>query len=306
MTQTYGGIKAFRDMFYKKGLWILPLFILLALPRPVLAQEQPPACTPAAKVFEKTICREEVITEKAHIEAIRQQYEEQGLDSEEALKTRSLDRMRDIIWDAALTHKFGEGALAPKPEEIEFFSTAFRASLDTGHKKNVEAAEKIKGMLALGTYEGEKERQLRSLLTQLETSIAFYEERESYKENMPPEFHQMVSEAERGLAETMMRNWKTNKALYETYGGRLAMRDGAVEPIDAFKKFLGYIRETGKLEIIDPEFKDVFREIELAASSATILPESEAALYKNYYSSPQWQFDNNANPAGAKTSAPIP
>lgn len=285
----------------KKRLCGLLVFMLLAMARPVPAQEaEKPPCTPVVRVFEKVICREEVATEQAHLEAIRQQYEDQGLDSDEALKTRSLERLRDIIWTTALERKFGAAALEPRAEEVELFSKTFRESLARSHEENLKTAARVEELLASGAYSEDQQRKMRSLLASVKTSIAFYNERESYKENMPPEFHDMVAEAERGLAETMMRNWKINKALYEEYGGRLAIREGAVEPVDAMDKFLGYIRETGKLAIIDPEFKDVFREMELfIAGPHDPLP--EGSDYSEYYSAPEWQFNNLPRPAALET-----
>ena len=277
----------------KKRLCGLLLFMLLTIARAVPAQEaEKPPCTPIVRVFEKTICREEVATEQAHIEAIRQQYEDQGLDSDEALKTRSVERLRDIIWTTALERKFGAQVLEPRPEEVELFSKTFRESLVRSHNENLKTAARIEELLESGKYNEDQQRKMRSLLQSVKTSIAFYNERENYKENMPPEFHDMVAEAERGLAETMMRNWKINKALYEEYGGRLALREGAVEPVDAMGKFLGYIRETGKLAIIDPAFKDVFREMEMfIAGPHEPLPGD--GQFSQFYSSPQWQFENN-------------
>lgn len=283
-------------MLGKKRLCALLVFTLLALARPAPAQEpQSPPCTPVAKLFETVICAEDITTEKAHIEAIRQQYEEQGLDSDAALQTRSAERLRDIIWATALTHKFGAAATEPAQHEIELFSNTFRESLDRSHKENLEAAARIKTLLASGQYEGEKGQRLRSLLASIQTSISFYEERESHKEKMPPEFHNMVAEAERGLAEKMMRNWKTSKALYEEYGGRLVVRDGAVEPVDALGAFLSYIKKTGGLQILDPAYKDVFRELELfIAAKHEPLPAEE---YGDYFASPERQFENSASKA---------
>gem|GEM_PF-2804617 len=274
-------------MCYKKRLCGLILLALLAFFRPAAAEDAARPCTPAARVFETTICREDVTTEQAHIEAIRQQYEEQGLDSEKALKTRSLERLREIVWNTALEHKFGAGTLEPTVEEIDLFNNTFRQSLDGSYAKNKATARKIENLIASGNYPKDKESELRSVLATIEKSLAFYEEKQSYKEKMPPEYHDMIVEAERGLAKTMMQEWKINKALYEEYGGRLVERDGAIEPVDAMSKFLAYIRGAGKLKIIDPEFTDLFKDMEIfIAGPHEPLPPAGDGKYSEYFSSP--------------------
>lgn len=252
--------------------------------------EQAQPCTPVARIFSRTICREEVELEAQHLGAIREQYENEGLDSEKALKTRSQERLRDLLWEEALDHRFGKPALEPTAEETALFSRVFRESLEKSHTDNISTAEKLRALLATGQYDGAKEQEMRALLQSLEKSIAFYKQREEYRDSMPPEFHDLVTETERGMAEKMVRTWKINRALYREYGGRLAMNDGTPEPVDAIAKFLIWVKSG--LDILDPSYKGVLRPLELrSAHPRDLIPETETAIYENYYADPVWQFN---------------
>ncbi len=263
------------------------------------------SCTVVATVFGEDICHEDIYVEKEHIDAIRAEFEQQGLDSEQALEDRSQERLKEMIWSVALEKKFGTGALEPDEAEIAVFSKALKGTLDEGHLKNVETAAKIEAMLAGDEYSEVDKEKLRKLLDSIKTSIAFYEERESYKEGMPPEFHAMLAQAQKGLAGRMVRSWKINKALYKEYGGRVVSRNNEIVPAEAYGAFVNYIRETGQLEIKDERFADVFKETELFAATAdkqpdgippTIAEEDRADFYDHYFSTIQWQFAHGMMP----------
>ncbi len=276
-------INVFRNIFIASFLSIVAVL-------PVNAQESD--CASVAQIFGKIVCRAEITVEEKHIGAIKAQFEEQGIASEEALKSKSLERLKDIIWIEALEHKFGEAALKPTEEEITLYSKAFKGSLEKSHKENKKNAAKIKEALAGDQYGADNELRLRNLLASIETSIVFYEEREKYNKDMPPEFHTMVAEAQRGIAESMVRDWKINQALYQEYGGRIVFQQGGLEPVDAYGAFMGYIRGEGALVITDAAYSDVFKEMDLYISAPhNALPESEAEIYQNYFSTPQWQFE---------------
>ncbi|MCB9990057.1 MAG: hypothetical protein H6867_01595 [Rhodospirillales bacterium] len=262
----------------------------------ITQQQAPePACTPVARAFDRTVCQEDITAEQSHIADIKQQYEDQGLDSEQAIRQRNLERLKDVLWAVALSKKFGEARFTPSAEEINTYNKVFKSSLARSHEENLQTATKIKDYLAHRTYSPEEEQKLKALLASVETSIAFYKVRLEQEQNMPPEFGQMITEAEHGIAETMIREWKINKALYETYGGRLVKLQGALIPVDAYQKFVGYIRKDGGLEILDPAYQSVFDGLaSLPADSAAGM--KDKAVAEKYFSSPFWQFeDGTAN-----------
>lgn len=254
------------------------------------ASAQTSPCAPVAEIFGKAICREDIAMEEDHVGAIKQQYESEGLDSEDALKSRSLERLRDTIWAAALEHKFGAERLAPSRRDIDLYGAVFKDTLRKNHDDNKETAQKIKALLDGQDISPEERQELTALLSDIETSIVFYEQREQSQKDMPQEFHDMVAEAENGIAETMIREWKTDKALYEEYGGRLILRQGRPEPIDAYRKFLDYIKTAGNLKILDPAYEAVFDPVKNAAAGqdGTLQEDAGAETYRNYFALPYW------------------
>lgn len=278
----------FKYLFYGLFMVISTGFFM-----PASAQEQDSPCTAAVRVFEKTICREDITVEEEHISAIKQQFEDQGLDSDNAIKSRGLERLKDMIWEDALHRKFGQDTLEPTTSEVMTYSKAFKDHLIKSHEENIKTITKVENMLAIGGHSTEDEFRLRNLLQSLQTSITFYEEREKYNRNMPPEFHAMVQEAESEIARTVIRQWKNDKALYDAYGGRVVAGPTHPVPVDAYKKFLDYIRGDGALTVLDPEFEDVF-----AAQESFINGPHEAVASGDHYFSkiPSPYVANNSLP----------
>ena len=62
----------------------------------------------------------------------------------------------------------------------------------------------------------------------------------------------------RGMAESMMRNWKTNKALYQQYGGRIIYQQLGPEPLDAYLAFLEEAKSAGRFSLSKPELEATF------------------------------------------------
>lgn len=52
--------------------------------------------------------------------------------------------------------------------------------------------------------------------------------------------------------------WKTNKALYEQYGGRIIFQQGGPEPLDAYRRFLEEAQARGEFEITNPALEGEF------------------------------------------------
>lgn len=275
-----------------------------AIPAVTPPQQEVSSCTPVARLFSETVCREDITTADEHLAAIKQQYQAQGLDPEAAMQTRNMDQLKDMLWMIALRRKFEASQIEPTAEETYLYSKALKDSLRRSHQENIETAAKIKDMLAHRTYPEEEEFKLRSLLQKIETSISFYNEREAHKGKMPPEFEEMVAEAERGIAAAAVRDWKINKALYESYGGKLALHSAGPQPVEAYAKFIEFIRSEGNLEILDPAYQNVFAKMEqFAAGPHEMLSAEEEAFYKGYFSSPLWRFENQAKIHQAKAKA---
>jgi hypothetical protein len=244
----------------------------------------------AVRAFGEEICREAIlITDPAQREAVRQAYEAQGLDAATAEKSEALRRLETQVWDMALARKFPPAQTEPTDAEIDAYRAAFRARLAQRQKDGAEISTLIKKLLAENVYAAEDEQTLREILETNDRSVAFFRKREEQRSEMPPEFQKMSDDAERSVAASVVRDWKRNKALFEAYGGRLALRNGRVEPVDADAQFLAWLQKEGRPVVLDAEFRGLFAGLKAwLAKPHDFIPEKETEIYKNYYDSPEW------------------
>jgi heat shock protein HslJ len=62
----------------------------------------------------------------------------------------------------------------------------------------------------------------------------------------------------RRMAEATIRSWKTNRALYQQYGGRIIYQQLGPEPLDAYLAFLQEAHEAGRFSIHQAELEAPF------------------------------------------------
>ena len=88
----------------------------------------------------------------------------------------------------------------------------------------------------------------------------------------------------RAMANAMAKSWKTSKALYETYGGDVVVRqDNPLTPVGAYKVLLEQYNELGDFAIFDPKLKAAFWE-SVSLQYANTVP------YKNInFTAPWWE-----------------
>ncbi|EED36180.1 hypothetical protein NOR51B_2128 [Luminiphilus syltensis NOR5-1B] len=67
-----------------------------------------------------------------------------------------------------------------------------------------------------------------------------------------------VERIQRSMAESMIKNWKTNKALYEQYGGRVVFQQLGPEPMDAYRLFLAGQEQQGRFSIHSTDLASAF------------------------------------------------
>jgi hypothetical protein len=59
------------------------------------------------------------------------------------------------------------------------------------------------------------------------------------------------------MAGSIIRQWKINKLLYETNGGRIVYQQLGPEPLDAYRNHLENLQKSGSLSIEDDKLKKV-------------------------------------------------
>lgn len=60
------------------------------------------------------------------------------------------------------------------------------------------------------------------------------------------------------VAEAFILQWKINRALYQSYGGRIIYQQGGPEPLDAYRKFLEERQAAGDFSFDDPAMTAAF------------------------------------------------
>lgn len=75
---------------------------------------------------------------------------------------------------------------------------------------------------------------------------------------LTPEEAAEVEVMRRQMGAALIRHWKINKSLYETYGGRLIYQQLGPEPLDAYRKYLEERQERGDFTIVAPAVAEHF------------------------------------------------
>jgi hypothetical protein len=281
-------------------IWLQPGVSALAGDPPPASAAAPaapaPPCTPVVRMFGQPLCRELLKMDNTDLARyLKSLPEDQRKLIEEQARLGNMRKVKAVIWQQALVKKFGIKAISPTDEEIDTYRSNFNNSLDKSYIADRQTVDLLQGMLAKNVYSKANETKMRRLLEAATMSMKLYGERQQHTEAIPKQFQYLTEATERMTARTQLVSWKSDKILYDTYGGRLVPTDTGVTPIDAYAKFLKYIREEGKLEITDDEYKDVFRETEeFIAAKHEISPEDESVATQ-YFTNPSWQFNLSNN-----------
>lgn len=277
----------------KKSIAAALLVTGLLMPSSPHAETKP--CDVMAVIFDQPICREEFLPADTTFIETLDVPPEQKQTMKDQLAGRNRHRMEVVMWQKALESKFGAKAITPTDKEVEEFSKALTASMQTSYEADKQTVEYIKGVLAAKKVEGKNAADLEAIQKQAETGIRFYEQRQKQTEALPEEYKFVAGTAEAEIARNMVGRWKADKMLYETYKGRLALGADGPQPIDAYAELLKYIDEKGKMEIKDPAYKDVFKEMRDFAKVAEGPIPGNGEVNRNYFTTPTWQLTLSNN-----------
>lgn len=244
-------------------------------------------CTPAARLFGETLCREKLGMKDVTGDPDTQE------NKQIVFQNRQL--LHNALWNRALLEKFDAKTVTPLEADV----TAFRAEISDAMRQRYEADKQtvayIAALLDRNHYRPEDERRLRELAQDSALSARFYEEQESRRAELPPEYGFIGEETERQVALGLLGGWKADKALLGAYGGRLVRTPEGLTPVDARRAFVRYMRKDGRLSIADPALKDVFaaeetplKKTEKGKGPEIVAPGS--ALYKAFLADPAWRF----------------
>lgn len=272
------------------GALCLTIWLLFSAPH-AHSQE---GCIEVAKVYDIPVCQQQIDPTKEEMTTLKKQYGQQPDLMQQAITLSRRAQLSAHIWKIAIIHKFGAEAITPSPEQIQTFTLTRRSSIDTRHETNKQIQDLITELLDTYQYSEENEYKLKDILSATQTSLHFYDAKSEQSKDMPEEFHEMTNEAAQQLATEAVQQWQMNRVLFETYGGRLAIRaDSGIEPIDAYQEFLSVIRADDAVSITNNQYSDILDDIAAHAKAENnFVPESDTATYQNYFSTPDWRYHN--------------
>ncbi len=161
------------------------------------------------------------------------------------LKQQRESKLTGLIFRPLLEEYANKNGLSATAAEIEEFARAMNQKM---------ADQKIKWQQAKTdlTKELENPNINEARKNEVESQMKMYDQLLERKETERP------NNAYEEVAQAVIRVWKTNKSLFETYGGRVIFQQGGPEPLDAYREFLKQQEAAGQFEIKDKQAADLF------------------------------------------------
>ena len=266
----------------------------LAALLPVMARAADAPCTPAATLFGKTICMEQLQQgESTDISRGLQQQQGRFLQHDPAAqkKAREQQTMKTLVWRLALIQKFGKTAVNPTQEEIDRYRERFEGHMDSSYNTDKQVLSYVKGLLGTYLYDPGNKKRLEEVQKSADLSTKMYEERRQHAQAMPKEYRYIVDNAESQIAANMFAAYKQDKALYDAYGGAMASTPvGGLQPVEAYRKFYAYIETEGHFKTSDPEFADTLKNLKAYVDSLKPDPDISPAKAAHYFGKTDEKF----------------
>ncbi len=147
----------------------------------------------------------------------------------------SIVEFRPLDERPVVARLMGEDLHSDNPEEVQYLILT-RLFDDYATRNGLVASD---GEVA--AYLAALDRGLRADLGEEYTSPA----------DLPPEEAAEALQMREGMARSLIRQWKVNRALFSEYGGRLIYQQLGPEPLDAYRVFLLERQKAGDFELLD-------------------------------------------------------
>jgi hypothetical protein len=107
------------------------------------------------------------------------------------------------------------------------------------------------------------------------------------------------------VAQDMVRQWRSDRALYERYGGPVIFQQGnPLEPVGAYRRFLEDAERTGALEIYHPEDCKAFYDYFTRDHGHWIVPKDLIDYEKPWWARTDDQKSKRPPPAARRAERP--
>jgi heat shock protein HslJ len=174
----------------------------------------------------------------------------------EAVRTDDFDVMRSTILSALFERYRASQSVTVEDSEIDAYIEKLDRRMQEDRNKHAMRLEEIASLL---NGNGLTDERREKLVAEQEQVSQFLESLDSGAPANEEEARQIM-EMRRDFARQALGQWKTNKALYDQYGGRIIFQQFGPEPIDAYRRFLEEQRDAGNFEILREEFDAPFWE----------------------------------------------
>jgi Trp operon repressor len=209
-----------------------------------------------------------------------------GTDYKAWLHDYRKKRLDARIWADVTGRVLKERGLEPTAAEIAELAS-FMAAKRVGRLSEFKARrDRLKRKLARSGLAPAERKRVGEHLATIEKLIAHEHEQRKIGQTIPNYAEIQRRSAER-VARVTVRQWNTNKALYEKYGGRVIFQQAGYEPVDAYRALIGELRERQAVEILDPSFPYPFANmIKYLDMPHQYMPKAEA---DRYFKKPWWR-----------------
>jgi hypothetical protein len=153
-------------------------------------------------------------------------------------------RLHELIFGSLRKKYAEENRIDANDAEVEEFYKAMKRNMARTAAEWRQARNDLAKQLENPDFNDIRKKEIKSQLDSFDKSIEHMERAFTAPRNGP--------------AQTMIRGWKTNKSLFEKYGGRVIFQQAGPEPLDAYRDFLKEQQAAGNFEIKDKETAALF------------------------------------------------
>lgn len=277
-----------RKMLCGKTAIVLGIFSVLAFTGTIVFAEEiiPTTSSAVATVFGQSIMNDELNPDTQTQNNMKQRLE--GEKFNEWLTQYRANQLFGKILRVLMDTYTKEHNIAVTDEEIETRSAHFNRMMEERKKENEKTRQDLLKELQAPTITEKREKAASEHLAAL-NSVRESDKKwdKSLQDLQEKDGGKAWKEATRKIGEVEMKRWKTNKALYEQYGGKVIFQQFGLEPIDAYGKLLKDNEAKKSFQILDSGLKkNFYHYIEMQHSE---MPEKMA---KFYFEKPWWQRTN--------------
>jgi len=184
------------------------------------------------------------------------------------------------IMDAARNKFLAAQALEPTQQDIDSFVAYIHRAQQADREKRAEARAEIDARLKRTDLSDAARQAAESNLATLDG----FDKQDIIPQNEADQAKQL--EEERTVAAMMVPGWAFNQGLYRQYGGKVAIQQTGLEPIDALKSFMQELAKSDAYKILDPAYADVFKDSDAYFDKEFQYVDKETA--DKYFASPWW------------------